>query len=89
LYRVNQLDDEPVGPPPPRRSVGRPNIYDWSTVMDGDIWGALEGQDFTCQSDTFRNYLYAVARRAGMRVKTRTDGPEIRFQFLKGDYASS
>jgi hypothetical protein len=64
-----------------RKKQGRPQIYDWPTLMDGDTWVAEQGVDFLGEPSSFRTYLYMKARQAGLRAKSDIDGQYVHFQF--------
>lgn len=55
--------------------------YPWSEWMDGSAWCVTQGEDFDVEPSVFRSYLYEVARKNGTSVITRSDGPQVLFQF--------
>lgn len=53
---------EQLRPPSAKRA------YPWDEWTDGATWEILSGVDFTGKAEAFRNRLYDVAKRRGMRA---------------------
>ena len=58
--------------------------YPWSEWTDGTPWRAKKGEDFSCSLDGFRAGLYNRAKAMGVKVRARTSGESIEFQFDTG-----
>lgn len=52
---------------------GRHAIYDWDTILNGNIWKLTKGTDFQSSVLTFRSGAYQQARRRGLRLQTTID----------------
>lgn len=50
--------------------TGRGRRYPWSDWMDGSIWQARTGKDFTGDAEQFRGYLHSKATDSGLKVRT-------------------
>lgn len=58
-----------------RVAVDRPRrrtYYPWQLWMDGAVWRAKLGEDFTCNPHHFQTALHQRARQEGMTVETGT-----------------
>jgi hypothetical protein len=58
--------------------------------MDGSVWRAVHGEDFTCDPHHFQTALHQRARQEGMTVETGT--PErgvVEFVFRKREAISA
>lgn len=64
-------------------NTGRPHKYPWSEWADGSIWLAKEGEDFDTTKERFRGTLYAKAIRNKQKVRTKSEGKNVFFQFYK------
>lgn len=60
-----------------------PAKYPWEEWMDGKAWEIKQGEDFadTLPVSNFVNAMHAKARKRGMKLRTKTDGPIIQFQY--------
>ena len=45
--------------------------YDWNTLLDGQPWELMKGEDFDSKPSTIRANAQLQARKRGGRVRTR------------------
>lgn len=60
---------------------GKKEGYPWDEWTDGQSRELVFGEDFHVNPYTFRNYVYDVARRKGMKVKASMEGDSVFIQF--------
>lgn len=53
--------------PGTRRAAPR---YDWTKWTNGSTWRLVRGDDFDIEVDEFRNRLYGVTARRGLKVES-------------------
>lgn len=54
-----------------RRPVGRPAVYNWALLLNGECHQLVPGVDFTCSAESMRSQLYERARAAEVKVSVR------------------
>ena len=52
---------------------GRPPLYDWDTLLNGEIHTLVEGKDFHCKESSFRHSFHCKCRRYGMKAHTKVE----------------
>lgn len=72
----------------PTRKRGRPPIYDWDSLFDGQIHVYFQGQDFQVDPKSFRALVHrtASARLGGpWKAETHLDlkGGSVSFRFYR------
>ncbi len=57
----------------PKRRGGRASKYDslYDKVLDGQIWGLIEGEDYESAVATMRTNLSKAAKARGLKAHTR------------------
>lgn len=58
-------------------------VYDWPTLLDGNIWQLEQGSDFDADPKTFIGALARAANAQNMRVKRLIDGKTITVQAVQ------
>jgi len=48
--------------------MGGKTKYNWDQYFDGGIWKLSSGEDFPVAAKSFRQTVYAAARRRGIKV---------------------
>lgn len=56
---------------PNPRPPGRPQVYDWDTLLDGKEHRLSRGVSFTCTPASLKTQAYSAAKRRGVRVTIR------------------
>lgn len=69
-----RLDSFPVRKPGPQVT------YPWDMWLNGSVWQATQGDDFTCSVQGFASSVYMNARRLGKRVRVTYDDSTVTFQ---------
>ncbi len=64
-------------PKMPSRGIGRPEQYDWDTILNGKSWELRKGQDFAIEPDSFRGCVYSAASRHGVKVTVAVIGDTV------------
>lgn len=59
---------------------GRQSKYDWTRLLNGDIWELVQGKDFDCSPENFRIQAYKRAKLEGKRVRATVRGDRVRLQ---------
>lgn len=54
----------------PKRHRGRPPLYDWDQITDGQIHVLRKGRDFQTSAVSFRALAHRTASSRGMKVET-------------------
>lgn len=54
-----------------RRPVGRPAVYNWALLLNGERHELVPGVDFTCSAASMRSQLYERAKDANVKVSVR------------------
>lgn len=67
----------PIRERPDLRNEGR---YPWDEWLDGRAWKLEGGKDFKQKPETFRMAVRTVAKRRGLKVKTRQVGKDVFIQ---------
>lgn len=62
--------------------------FPWDEWTNGEVWQAVEGEDFAANHAVFKTQLKTRADKVGMKVKTRVEKSEkgptsVFFQFVK------
>lgn len=62
--------------------------YPWDEWTNGEVWQAVEGEDFASNHAVFKTQLNSRAEKLGMEVKVKVEKPEkssvaVCFQFVK------
>jgi hypothetical protein len=62
--------------------------FPWDEWTNGEVWQAIEGEDFAANFAVFKTQLKTRAEKLGVEVKTRVEksdgGPvSVFFQFVK------
>lgn len=68
---------EVISPDGPRRTA-----YPWDQWGDGEWWRLERGVDFEASVSDFRANAYQLARRRGMKARTRIRGNVVFLQFI-------
>lgn len=55
-------------------------LYQWDVWLDGRPWQMVQGTDFHCLPSSFRMAAYCAARRRGIRLSARVEGPVVILQ---------
>ena len=63
----------------------RGSKYPWKEWTNGQTWLAIKGEDYVCQSGSFRGILRSRAKFQELIVRTRTNKKGIVFQFSNKD----
>lgn len=58
-------------------------VYDWETLLDGNIWQLEQGPDFDVDPKTFVGALARAANAKNMRVKRLIDGKTLTVQAVE------
>ena len=66
----------------PRHGNGNEEIFDWDTLLDGQVRLFEKGIDFDCLTSSMRGSIYAAARRRNLKVTLRIIGDNVAFQAL-------
>ena len=56
-----------------RGKTGKTSLYDWDTILNGNIWKLTKGTDFQSGVETFRAGAYAMAKTRGLKLQTTID----------------
>lgn len=48
------------------------SLYDWDTLLDGNIWECTKGVDFNCNCVSFCAAARNAAKKRKVKVETRT-----------------
>lgn len=59
---------------------GRKSQYDWDQWLDGSVWEAIEGEDYTCKQQSFVSQLYKAAYDRGKHVHVRPDVGRVEWE---------
>lgn len=63
-------------------SGGGNRKYDWDTLTNGQVWEVYQGEDFTCQMDSFQAICSQYATEHQMKVRmVRTSETSWALQF--------
>jgi hypothetical protein len=62
--------------------------FPWDEWTNGEMWQAIEGEDFAANHAVFKSQLRTRAEKLKMNVQTRVEKPEngsvsVFFQFVK------
>ncbi len=57
------------------RSGSRQSIYDWDTILSGEVVELESGKDFKCQPSSLAARLHLKAKERGGSLKTQTLKP--------------
>lgn len=49
------------------------NVYPWDEWFDGDVWELAQGEDFHCQTDSFKSCAYQKARNMGIGLVIKSN----------------
>lgn len=58
-----------------REAVGRA-VYDWNTLLDGNIYQGIEGEDFQCKAATFGLMLRTRSEKRGKGCRVNQETKE-------------
>lgn len=53
--------------------AARRSRYNWDEWLDGSVWQAVRGEDFTCKVQSFVSQLYKAAYDKGMKIHVHPD----------------
>ena len=51
--------------------------YDWETILNGQTWELVQGEDYKPEPRTFVAHVHGTAKRKGLKVHTHIDGKNI------------
>ena len=76
-----QLVTEPVEFP----GRGKSGAIDWDSLVDGNTYRLVSGEDFTGEQLSIQSSAHQAATRRGLRVRTTTQGRDVIVQFYRPD----